>query len=132
MKQYIINHRAAYQILGALRGPDPVGPKNCETLSVLKEELTARIRCICFEREECHAIYKRAPVDQVSLNKIVGACQNLQPGVGVDHYLSHLWDAVRHTKEHEIWGTCAFEIVNLLAKTREELWERTGNYYKKW
>lgn len=121
MKQYIINHRAVYQILGALRGPDPVGSwrtKNYRPLITLKQEITARVRHTCFEKGECRGVYHQYPVKQIHVVRITGALENLRPVVGMDHYLSHLQDAVYHTTEHKIWDKYGDELVNLLADTR--------------
>lgn len=114
MKNYIKEHKKAYLILAANRGPDYDQDVNILYLDCLKALITARIRSICFFKEEVHGLWNDKPLDKFLFNKILKHLCLVKRSAGTHHYISHLEEAVRHTDDHPVWGGFGLDLSNML------------------
>jgi len=109
-----------YNLFSGVRGPDnSSGP-----LSVLKHEITSRIRVIVFAKYlEVLGDTNPTQVNKDSFIRIKTAIADIKNKADIkntdiknheDHFIGHLYSAVKATEEHRIWGKYAAMIIDIL------------------
>lgn len=95
-----------YVVLTALRGPDV----ECVLGRWVKSVFTRRLRGIVFTKEECRGDYTTKPLTVQELRPLeeyISMVERVAGGeydMNLHHCLVHLFDAVKETRAHPIWG----------------------------
>ena len=112
-----LSHKALYDMLSAVRGPDMVDIETSEFRHVLKCHLTGRIRFLLFTENDIRnngGIITPMRMSDAHFNEVAKVLDNAKSSVVYSymHYLRHLGKAIEATKENRIWGGNSYSLLS--------------------